>query len=340
MGLFTQKISLNEMVPLCRQMATAYDAGIPVLKVLQMAERGARTAGTRNVLLELRTSIEAGASLGDAARAQGDRLPPFFVELLSSGERGGQLDVMLRDLADYYEDRMALQRTIIGAMVYPAFMLTAAWFLGSFAIGIISNLSLDARNPFSLQDYFESYIAFQTMVLIGAAVAAVVLWFLSRTGLPQYAAGYVGTKLWPFSEITRKFALARFFRSFVLLLHSGLNVKHCIAQAAATTANPYIRQDLLRAIPVVEQGGTLHQAFGQCRTLTRMAHEMLAVGEESGRLDIQLKKVAEYHAEEAKLAVSVGLRFMNFALLLSMGGLVGYIVISFYSKYIGLLDSI
>lgn len=340
MPLFTPKIGLREMVPLCRQMATAYDAGIPVLKVLQMAERNARTASTRTVLLNLRSTVEAGATLGDAARAQGSSLPPFFTELLASGERGGHLDLMLRDLADYYEDRMALQRAIVGSMVYPGIMITAAWFLGSFALGIIQQLSFDVRNPFSLSEYIEQYISFQTYVLLGVGVAAIVIWLLSRTGLPQYAWGAFSTKVWPFSQVTRKFALSRFFRSFVLLLNSGLGIRHCVAQAAATTANPYIRADLMRALPVIERGGTLQQAFGECRTLTRMAREMLAVGEESGKLDIQLKKVAEYHAEEAKLAVTVALRFMNFALLLGVGGMVGYIVISFYSKYFSLLDSV
>jgi type IV pilus assembly protein PilC len=340
MALFSSKISTKEMVPLCRQLATSYDAGIPILKGLQLVERSASSSAAKSVLLEMRTSIEAGATLADAARAQGDRLPPLFVELLSSGERGGKLDVMFRDVADYYEDRLRLNREIAGAMAYPIFLMVATWFIGSFAIGIISNLSLDPRSQFSIAEYVDAWLRFQGISLLVAAVALALLWAASKTGVPQRLWGQVSTFLWPFSQITRKFALARFCRSFSLLIGAGVDIRHSLVSAANTAVNTYVRDDLLRALPVISQGGSLQEAFSRCRSLTPTVREMIAVGEESGNLEFQLRKAAQYHAEEAQLATRIALRFLNIMLILIVGGVVGATIIGFYSKLFSLYDSI
>jgi type IV pilus assembly protein PilC len=340
MGLFSPKISTRELVPMCRELATAYDAGIPILKGLQLMERNAASNATREVLLEMRTAIQAGATLGDAARAQEKRLPPFFVELLSSGERGGRLDVMLRDLADYYEDRLRIQRAVMGAMAYPIFITAACWFLGSFSLGLVGNLSLDPRARFSIGEYIEQWLRFQGVSLLVLAAALALLWALGRTGIPQRAWGLLATRLWPFSAVTRKFALSRFFRSLALLVGAGINIRHSIEQAARTTANSYMTQDLLQALPVVARGGTLAEAFAQCRTLMPVDHEMIAVGEASGKLDLQLRKASEYHFAEAQLAMKVALRSLSILLVLAAGAMVGFIIISFYSRLFSLYDSI
>lgn len=328
------------MVPLCRQLATSYDAGLPILKGLQLLERNASSNAARNVLLEMRSSIQAGSSLAEAARAQHQRLPPFFVELLASGESGGKLDVMLRDLADYYEDRLRMQRAVLGAMAYPMFIIAASWFIGSFSLGIISQLSFEARSPFNLGVYFQSWLQFQAGVLLALAALMAVLWALGRTGLPQRLLGAVTTHLWPFSNIIRKFALSRFFRTFALLIGAGVNLKHAIYHSANATGNAYVRGDLLKAIPVVAQGHTLQEAFAHCRTLTPVCREMLAVGEETGNLEFQLRKVSGYHLEEAQMATKIALRFLGILMVLIAGGMVGYVIISFYSKLFSLYDSI
>ncbi|MEK7793888.1 MAG: type II secretion system F family protein, partial [Candidatus Hydrogenedentota bacterium] len=164
---------------------------------------------------------------------------------------------------------------------------------------------------------------------------------LSRAGVFQWVSGAFTTFIWPVSVVTRKFALARFFRSFALLLGSGLHINRCIESAAAITANPFIEKDLLKALPVVREGGTLVDAFARARSLTPMSREMLRVGELSGELEKQMKKISEYHLKEATHAVQVATKVLSAMIVLGVGVLVGYIVISFYSKlYGGMLDEL
>lgn len=340
MGLMTAEISARHLAPLCRQMATSYDAGIPVIRTLDLMADNAKDARSKRVLRAMAEDARGGATLGEAARRQQRYLPRFFIELLHSGELGGRLDVMLRDMADYYEDRVEMQRKIVGAMVYPALQLTAAWFLGTFALGLIGKLNFDAREPFNLGAYFEQYVAFQGLSMGALALVCFVIIMLSRLGVIRWSWSLILHYLWPLNTVNKKFSLARFFRSFSLLLGSGMNIKSCITNAAAISGDPRIERDLLKAVPRVAEGATLVEAFAPCRSLTPVAREMLLVGEHSGNLEQSLRKVSEYHLEEGRHAVAVASKILGVLIVLAVGATVGFIIISFYSKYFSLLNSI
>ena len=340
MGLMTAEISSKHLVPLCRQMATSYDAGLPIIRTLELMADNAKDARAKQVFRSMAEDTRNGATLGEAARRQQKYLPRFFIELLHSGELGGRLDVMLRDMADYYEDKLAMQRKIVGAMVYPALQLTAAWFLGTFALGLIGRLNLESGEPFNLSAYFRQYFLFQgiSVSIFAAIVAGIII--LSRLGLIRWSWGLILHYLWPLNNVSRKFSLARFFRSFSLLVGSGMNIKSCIANAAAISGNPYVERDLKQAIPRVAEGATLVEAFAPCRSLTPTAREMLLVGEHSGNLEQSLRKVSEYHLEEGRHALEVASKIMGVLIVLAVACTVGFVIISFYSKYLGMLNSI
>lgn len=341
MGLLSSKVSLKSMVPLCRQLATSYDAGIPILRSLSLVKESAQDKNTREVILNISTRVQNGWTLGDAARAENKRLPLYFIELLSAGEKSGQLAIMLRDLANYFEDQLVMRRQIITAAVYPAFQLAIAWFLGVFALRLIQSIDFTGKTPFSLEKYIHDYLIFQLKAMIVFGIVFGIIVALSRMGIFQWIWGWFTNFVWPVKNVTRKFALARFFRSMSLLIGSGMHIRQCIENSAAITVNPYIQRDLLRAAPLVAEGATLVEAFSFSNSLTPMARQMLHVGEQSGNLEQTLIKVAEYHQAEANAAVKVATRAGNVLLLIVIGGLVGYIYISFWTTYYGkMLDGI
>lgn len=340
MGLMTAEISAKHLVPLCRQMATSYDAGLPIIRTLEMMSDNAKDTRAKQVFRAMAEDTKQGATLGEAARRQQKYLPKFFIELLHSGELGGRLDVMLHDLANYYEDRLAMQRKIVGAMVYPALQLGAAWYLGTFSLGLIGKINLDAREPFNLGDYFSQYFMFQGFATGLFVLAIVAIIVLSRMGVINWSWGLILNYIWPLNTVNKKFGLARFFRSFSLLVGSGMNIQSCIANAAAISGNPWIEKDLKQAIPKVAAGHTLVESFAGCRSLTPLAREMLEVGERSGNLEASLRKVSDYHLEEGRHAVAIATKILGVLIVLGVGAVVAYVVISFYSSYFGMLDSI
>lgn len=339
MGLFSSQLSAKELAPICRQLATAYDAGIPIRRALSIVSDNTPRRIARDTLARMEDRIARGSSLGDAARAESHRLPPLLIELVTAGETGGRLDEMLRDMANYYEDRIAMQRKIISLMTLPALYLVAAWYLGTFALGLAGNFSLDARTTFSLTAYFEGYLRFQAIATGVFAFAFACIAVAARMGMLGWITG-LAARVWPLRPVSVRFALARFFRGMALLIASGVNIKLCIERSAAVANNPYVARDLLRAVPRVAQGMTLTDAFAPCTSLTRTAREMMHVGEESGELDKALRKVADYHMAEASHAVQVAVRVAGVAAILAVGLVIGYVVISFWTQYFSLLDSI
>lgn len=344
MGLFSPQIPTKTMVPLCRRLATSHDAGIPIMRSLELIAGRAKDRKATDVLLRMRDRIQRGSTLGEAAVAEKRYLPPFFIALLESGEHGGKLDIMLRDLADYFEDRLEIQREVTGAMVGPMIRVVLAWFLGTFALGLLPKIreALTSRTGtgFDLMGYINEYGNFQLKAMGVFAVIFFVCVILARMGLFRWISGAVGTFIWPLSMVTRRFALARFFRTMSLLLTSGLRVDQCIVQSAGVVSNPYIQRDLLQAVPRVRSGETLYEAFQVSRYLTPTAHEMLLVGEESGKLEDSLEKVSKYHLDEAAQAVRVATKFLTVALILAVAALIGYIVISFFLAYLAMIGDV
>ena len=344
MGLFTSEISTKKMVPLCRQIATAYDAGIPIMQTLELVSNQHNDRKIRGMLIDMKESLREGSTLEEAARRQSTKVPPLFIHLLATGEHGGKLDVMLNDLSDYYEDRLAMRRTIASSLAYPLFVAISGWFLGTFALRLVTELMSEQSmrgSSFNLGKYFQEYALFQAKCMGAFGILFIICVILSRLGLFKWIVGAVTTKIWPLSTVTRKFALARFFRSLSLLIGSGLDMMTSIKSAAATVANPYVERDLVKAIPGVKEGKTLVESFSQSRFLTPTAREMLVIGEETGNLEISLRKVSEYHLTEATHAVQMATSVFKVLLVMAVAILIGYIIITFYAKlYGGMLNEL
>jgi len=346
MGLLSAEIDTKAMVPVCRQLATTYEAGIPILRAFQHVERESKDPRVKRVCGSIALDLQGGATLADAVRKQSKSLSPFFVQLLASGEMGGRLDVMLQDLANYFEDRLTIQRSVRAALAYPLFLSVIAWFLGTFALGM-GRRAVAAFNDASqggiggVEAYFGDWVKFQIAAMVVFAVMAVVFVVLARAGTLGWITGAITTRVWPLSKVTRYFAMARFFRSFALLLESGMSVMPSIRGAAAVTANPYIERDLLTAIPIVKQGGTLVEAFSRSRFMTPMAREMLSVAEVSGQMDMHLKKCADYHLKEANQAVRIATTVFTTLVMLVVFAVVGGVIIMFYvNLYGGMMDAL
>ena len=338
MGLLSKEYSAKTMVPLCRQLATAYDAGIPITRTLDIVGSQQKDKGIRQVLTGMRDAIQNGDTLTGAAHRHEERLSPFFIAVLEAGERGGRLDIMLRDLADYFEDRLALRREVIAAITYPMIQLYAAWWLGNFALQLLGQQFAGAND---LLAFIAQYGIWQAQMHLVFAIIALVYILLSRAGLIPYFMGKIALRLWPFGGVVRRFAIARFARSFGMLVASGVPMEKAIAGASAVSGNAEIQEDLNRAIPYVREGRTLAEAFAGSRYLDATAKEMIIVGEESGKLDTQLQKVSQYNMEEARYATQKLVKVLGVLVLLVVAGVVGYVVITFWTNfYGGMLDDL
>lgn len=284
------RFNAKRMALLCHELSTTYEAGLPIVRSLSLLADGSPSRAMRRSLRRLASDIERGATLADAIHWQGRRFPTFFRELVAGGEVTGTLGPALRHLTAYYEDRVALQRRILTMLTYPFVVFVCAVF-------VIPLFELYAKSAFGLapRDAPNEFLL-HSVLTWGVNIAILVA--LVRLGILNAVWSVVGTYLPPFSDITRHFALGRFFRALALFLESGFGAAKSVEHAAAVSGNAFIRRRLLRALPAVRRGEPLSEALAATRYVGAQSLMMLAVGEESGKVDETLAKISHYHIED------------------------------------------
>ncbi|HOK08392.1 MAG TPA: type II secretion system F family protein [Candidatus Hydrogenedens sp.] len=325
-------LNYKMMSILCRQLASAYEGGIPIIQALQIVGDGFPSRRVKLILYHCADDLIHGKTLSDALK-QREVFPDLFIQLVSAGERSGRLDVILRDLSVYYEDLWKMKRSTLASLTYPIIQLILGWFLGTFALGIVKQISFE--RSFSLDAYFTSYISFQIKVCILFFLFFMVVMYFKNTKYFQNVIYSIFRYVWPFSFIIHKFSLTRFFKSFALLYASGIPITDALLQSSELLPSSQYQQDVIMAVHLIRNGSTLEKAFKSLPWVGRLGQEMVAVGEQSGKLDESLQKVAEYFLSDAQQALRVASKVFNILILLLVGAVIGFIVISFYARLYG-----
>jgi len=332
MGFGKFILNYKTMSILCRQLASAYEGGIPIIQALQIVGDNFPSHKVRMILYHCADRLIHGDTLSEALR-KAEVFPDLFIQLVSAGEKSGRLDAILRDLSSYYEDLWRMKRSTISSMIYPISQLVLGWFLGSFALGIVKHIGME--KPFSLGSYFSSYISFQIKVSI-VFIFFIILWiFLSKTKGFQSVIYGIFRHIYPFSFIIHKFSLARFFKSFALLYTSGIPVIDALLQSSELLPSSRYQKDIHTVVQLIRNGSNLEKSFRTLSWIERVGIEMIAIGEQSGKLDESLQKLAEYYLLDAQQALQVASKIFNILIILAVGAIIGFIIISFYAQLYG-----
>ncbi len=317
---------------LCRQLASAYEAGIPIIQALQIVGDSFPSKKIKFALYRASDEILAGKTLFEALK-DAKIFPDLFIRLVLTGERSGKLDVILRDLSSYYEYLWKIKRTTISSLIYPMIQLTLGWFLGTFAIGIVQNLNIESR--FTLNTYISNYISFQMMAITLFIIVFILITLLMRVSVVKTTLSTIFSHIWPFSQIVKKLSLARFFKSFALLYSSGIPITEALEYSAELLPERKQRNDINLMIEQIKKGSNLEKAFRIASWIGRVAQEMITIGEQSGKLDDALNKLSEYALMDAEQAIKITTKILNVLIMLIVGAVIGFIVISFYAKLYG-----
>lgn len=325
-------LNYKTMSILCRQLASAYEGGIPIIQALQIVGDNFPSRKVKTILYHCADELIRGATLSEALK-HAEVFPDLFVQLVSAGEKSGRLDSILRDLSTYYEDLWKMKRSTIASLIYPITQLVLGWFLGSFALGIVRNVGFE--KTFSLSKYFSSYVSFQIKILVVFIALITIFIFLKNLKKFQSALYGIFKYIYPFSFIIHKFSLARFFKSLALLYSSGIPITEALLQSSELLPSSDYQKDILNVVHLIRNGSNLEKSFKTLSWVGRLGQEMIAIGEQSGKLDETLQKVSEYFLLDAQQALRVASKIFSILILLAVGAIIGFIVISFYSQLYG-----
>jgi type IV pilus assembly protein PilC len=347
---FMKRVKLRDLSVMTRQLATMITSGMTILRALNVLEAQTQGDLLRETLISVRKDVEAGLPLSDAMERHPKVFGPLFVSMIRAGETGGVLEDSLLRIADQLEKEDALHRQVRAAMVYPAVvisfaivvMLALVAFIVPVFVGIFKEFGgkLPALTQFTVSmSNLVTHRWYLLMALTGGAVWAFMRWKKSSWGRPQWDRFKLRVPL-KIGDTVQKIALARWSRTFSALVGSGVPILQAIEITGKTAGNALVEKAMHGVTESVKRGGTIAAPLKDTPVFPAMVVDMIAVGEETGALDTMLTKVADFYETEVDAAVKSITSILEPAMIIVVGGMVGFIVISMYLPLFKVYDQI
>ncbi len=337
---FGGKVKTKDLVIFTRQLSTMINAGVPLIRSISTLQSQTENAKFKEVLDIVNKDVQSGISLGDAFGKHPRVFSDVFVNMVRAGEAGGILDDILKRLAEQQEKNDSIRKKVKGAMAYPTVLIvitTLAFFGLMFFVvpmigGILKDLGgPDAELPAITQAMLNisSFIRDRWYVLLVVIVVGGFLltrYLRSPKGKSNFH--HFVLKVPAVGGIVRKLAVARFARTFASLLGAGVSVLEALHVTGRAIGNKAYEEALAKAADEVKNGKQLSQTLSGSKLFPEIIPQMLAVGEETGKTDEVLLKVADFYEEEVDTAINSVSTIIEPVMILIMGTMVGLIAAS------------
>jgi type IV pilus assembly protein PilC len=344
------RLSATDLAVMTRQLSTMVQSGMTILRALYVLEAQTENKMLNEAITNVRKDVEAGLPLSDALERHPKIFDPLFVSMTRAGETGGMLDDALIRVADQLEKADSLRRQVKSAMTYPIVVLTFAGgvllamvaFLVPVFIGVfkqfggelpaITKLTVGMSN--ALTGYWYALIIVTAGIVIGFKK-----WKVSDWGRPQWDRFRLRVPM-KIGDIVQKVALARWSRTLSALVAAGVPLLQALDITGKTAGNDVIDQAMRGVIENVKSGGTIAEPLKDSPAFPTMVTHMISVGEETGSLDTMLAKIADFYEDQVDAAVKALTSILEPVMIVLVGGIVGFIVISMYLPLFKVYDSI
>ncbi|HLO41867.1 MAG TPA: type II secretion system F family protein [Phycisphaerales bacterium] len=351
------RVSPKLLTLFTRQLSTLQDAGLPLLRSLQILEGQQKPGLMKNILQGVCDEVEGGSSLSEAMGKYPRAFNRLFVKMVAAGEIGGVLDIILQRLSEFMEKSQRLKRKIKGAMVYPIVVI-------SIAVLILTGIMV-----FIIPKFEEIFMDF------GVKLPAITLWLMNTS---RWVAGSVpgqkipgviwvlaspfliwgGLKLirkaevgravtdWcalrvpVFGKLIKKTSIARFTRTLGTLISAGVPILEAINITKETSGNYVFEKALGNVHDSIREGESFAGPLRESKTCDAIVVNMIDVGEETGELDGMLLKIADNYDEEVDEQVESLVSLLEPLMVVVLGGMVGTIVVAMFMPMVAMINSL
>lgn len=351
-------LGLKRITLFTRQLSTLQDAGLPLLRSLQILEQQQRPGRLKNILLDVCEDVESGSSLSDSFAKHPKAFDRLYVKMVKAGEIGGVLDVILQRLADFMEKGQRLRRRIKGAMIYPCVVIF-------IAVAIVTGIMYFVIPKF--QEIFNDFnvkLPALTLWLVAAskwiagtsspdqrvpgvawiiASPFVIFFFfkvLRKTGFGRAATDWIVLRIPVVGGLVRKTTVARFTRTLGTLVAAGVPILEAITITKETSGNWVFEKALGQVHDSIREGETFAGPLRKSKVCDPIVVNMIDVGEETGDLDVMLMKIADNYDEEVDVAVASLLSLLEPFMVVILGGIVGLIVLALFLPLVQMIESV
>src|SRR5215210_4867938 len=347
---FMEKIKADDLTIMTRQLSTMVSSGMTILRALYVLEAQTESKPLVEVLKKVRKDVEAGLPLSDALARHPKVFSPLFVAMTRAGETGGLLEASLLRIADQLEAEDSLRRQVKSAMMYPLVVLAFAFcvlvglvvFIVPVFVGVFKQFGGDLPSVTKVTVALSNLLTHQWYLLIAGTAAVVYAfrtWKSSERGRGQWDSLRLRI---PFKigDIVQKISLARWSRTLSALVTAGVPLLAALEITGKTAGNRVVENAMGEVIESVKRGGTIAEPLKHTPVFPNMVTHMVGVGEETGALDQMLSKIADFYEDQVNASVKSLTSILEALMLVVVGGIVGFIVISMYLPLFKVYDQI
>jgi type IV pilus assembly protein PilC len=335
-----KRVAPSDLAIFARQLSTMISSGMSILRAMYVLEEQTEDKFLKETIVAVRKDVEAGLSLSDAMARHPKVFNPLFVAMTQAGEMGGVLEDSLVRVADQLQQDAALRKQVKSAMVYPTLVLV-------FAVGVM--MALVAFLVPVFEGVFKEFggelpaltqvsVAMSKMVtqywwmmflVTACVIAAFVKWKKTTWGRRQWDHFRLHVPM-KIGTIVQQVAVARWSRTLASLTHAGVPLLQALEITGRTGGNVAVQESMDGVIASVKRGGTIAAPLAQAPIFPSMVTHMVGVGEETGALDEMLDRIAEFYEEQVEAAVKALMSILEPIMIIVIGAMVGFIVISMY----------
>lgn len=344
-----KKIKPKALVIFSRQFATMIDAGIPILRCLEILTVQTKDPVLKPCLEQITTDVKGGLTLHEALSKHPGVFSKLYVNMIRAAELGGILDVILDRLSGFLEYEAEVRGKIKSAMMYPVLVLIFSvimlFVLFSFVLPKFKDIftGMDVELPavtsalFNMGDFMQQFW-WVILMFGGGAFFAFKMW--SRTPKGRYQVDFLKLKLPVIGELALKMSVARFCRTFGTLINSGVPMMRSLEIVGETLNNAVLLTAIDNTRASIRDGNKLSQPLAESNLFPTMVTHMIDVGEESGRLSEMLVKVGDFYDQEVESTVKGLTSMIEPMLIIFMGVIVGFIAVSVMTPIFTLINSV
>lgn len=331
---------LKHVTAFTRQLATLIDAGLPVIRSLQILTEQTESVIFKEKIQQMAVEIEGGSTMSEAFAKHPKQFDKLYVNMVRAGEIGGVLEIVLNRVAIYLEKSAAIKSKIKSAMMYPVVVLfMAIMIVGFIMIKIVPKF-------IAIFEEMGAQLPGPTLVLVACSEFIINKWYLAllyvvgfylivktlynKVYFCRYWMDHYKLKIPVFGLLFKKAAIARFASTLGTLVTAGVPILQALDIVRDSSGNEVIAKAMAQVYQNVKDGETIHEPLSQCWVFPPLVYHMVAVGEETGAIDQMLNKVAEAYEREVDDMVEGLTSLLEPILIVGLGILVGAVVIALY----------
>jgi general secretion pathway protein F len=346
-GLRRDRVSLQDVDFFTKQVSLLLGAGLSLDKALRTIKQHSHNVAFSEFVGDVERKLKEGKSFSEALAGYPEYFSPMYVNIVRAGEEGGILPAMLTRIAEYQATSQELKKFIVSASIYPAFLLLVG--LGAIIILVTAILprfellfeGMGQDLPFNVRIMIDSarmisdHLVIFTMLLVGAPLA-LVQYFRSEQG--RETLDRLSLRLPVISSFVRDLETTRIFRTLEVLVNNGVHLATALKISSGVAGNREFQRLLNRATTALKEGQRVGLKLKGAGLLPDLAGDLLAIGEESGRVGLVCSQIADHYEESLRMKTKRIIALIEPIFILLIALVAGYVVISMLSVILSIND--